>query len=162
LQYRSLAELQNKTKGAFKDNLRQGLPIVEQQMKRRLEDVAAQTLNPIDSIHFSSAGGGEELEKYFAEVKRSHPEIEEIFVFGYSGDQQKTNSYAYVYSDKFVKIAQPEFTPAQSDIMSLFDGARMAQTFVDGNRKYLFVEPSARQGAYLFIRCRRTFLRVSY
>jgi hypothetical protein len=32
LQYRSLVELQNNTKGAFKDNLRQGLTIVEQQM----------------------------------------------------------------------------------------------------------------------------------
>ena len=54
LQYRSLAELQNKTKGAFKDNLRQGLPFVEQQMKQRLEDIAAQTLKPIGSMHLSS------------------------------------------------------------------------------------------------------------
>ena len=45
LQYRSLTELQNKTKGAFKDNLRQGLTIVEQQMRQRLENIAAQTLN---------------------------------------------------------------------------------------------------------------------
>lgn len=45
MQYRSLTELENKTKGAFKDNLRQGLTIVEQQMKQRLEDVAAQTLD---------------------------------------------------------------------------------------------------------------------
>src|SRR5215211_1442280 len=91
LQYRSLAELQNKTKGAFKDNLRQGLTIVENQMKQRLEVVAAQALNPIGSLHLSSPGAAEELEKYFADVKRSHPEIEEIFVFNYSGDQQKTN-----------------------------------------------------------------------
>src|SRR5215212_7477784 len=83
LQYRSLAELQYKTKGAFKDNLRQGLTIVEHQMKQRLEDVAAQTLNPLDSIRLSSPGAAEELEKYFASVKRSHPEVEEIFAFGY-------------------------------------------------------------------------------
>ena len=56
MQYRSLTELQNKTKGAFKDNLRQGITIVERQMKQRLEDVAAQTLNPIGSINLSSAG----------------------------------------------------------------------------------------------------------
>ncbi len=54
MQYRSLAELQNKTKGAFKDNLRQGLTNVEHQMKQRLEDVAAQTLNPLGSIHLLS------------------------------------------------------------------------------------------------------------
>src|SRR5215216_2130136 len=102
MQYRSLAELQSKTKGAFKDNLRQGLTIIERQMKQRLEDIAARTLNPIGSLHLSSPGAAEELEKYFADVKRSHGEIEEIFVFNYSGDQQKTNTYAYVYSDKFV------------------------------------------------------------
>ena len=46
MQYRSLAELQNKTKGAFKDNLRQGFTIVERQMKQRLEEIATKTLNP--------------------------------------------------------------------------------------------------------------------
>ena len=123
MQYRSLAELQNKTKGAFKDNLRQGLTIVERQMKRRLEDVAAQTLNPIDGMNPSSVKASEELEKYFANVKRTHPEIEEIFVFNYSGDQQGT----------------------KSEIQSLFEKSLLAQNFVDGNRKYLFGE-----GKYLF------------
>jgi signal transduction histidine kinase len=157
MQYRSLTELQNKTKGAFKDNIRQGLTYVEHMMKQRLEDIAAQTLNPIGSIHLSSPAAAEELEKHFADVKRSHPEIEEIFAFAYSGDKQQTDSYAYVYSDKFVKIAQAGFTPAQSDILSLFDNARMAQSFIDANRKYLFAHhtcptcpPSMRQGAYLF------------
>ena len=156
MQYRSLAELRNKTKGAFKDNLRQGLTLVERQMKQRLEGVATQTLNPIDSIHLSSPGAAEELEKHFADVKRSHPEVEEIFAFAYSDDRE-TNSYAYVYSDKFVKTAQAAFTPAQSRLLSLFDNARMAQSFLDDNRKYLFVQhpcpacpPSGHQRAYLF------------
>src|ERR671912_1204511 len=47
MQYRSLAELENKTKGAFKDNLRQGFAILQRQMKQRLESVAGQTLDPI-------------------------------------------------------------------------------------------------------------------
>jgi len=161
MQYRSLAELENKTKGAFKDNLRQGFTILQRQMKQRLEDVAAQTLQPISSIHvsslssLSSPGGAEELEKYFAEVKRSHPEIEEIFL--YPGDKQETSSYAYFYSDKFVKIAEAEFTPAQSRILSLFDRSRTAQNFLDGNRNYLFAydscatcPPSMRTSTYLF------------
>jgi signal transduction histidine kinase len=134
MQYRSLTELRNKTKGAFKDNLRQGLTIVERQMKQRLEDVAAQTFKPIDNIHLSSSEAAEEFEKYFTYVKRSHPEIEEIFAFGYRGDKQETNSYSYI-----------------------FDKARMGQSFLDANRKYLFVHHSCptcpasmRQGAYLF------------
>jgi len=158
LQYRSLAELENKTKGAFKENLRQGVTIVEHQMQERLENVAAQTLNPLDSINLSSPGAAEEFEKYFADVKRSHPEIEEIFAFSYRGDKQETDSYAYVYSDKFVKTPQAAFTPAQSHILSVFEQSQMAQSFLDDNRKYLFLDRSCptcpgahtRQEAYLF------------
>ena len=118
MQYRSLTELQNKTKGAFKDNLRQGLTIVERQMKRRLEEVAAQTLEPIGSI-----SPGDAMEKHFANVKRSHPEIREIFVLH---DKQSV-------------------TPAQSDIRFVFDRASIAQSFLDDNHKYLFAG-----GKYLF------------
>jgi signal transduction histidine kinase len=60
-----------------------------------------------------------------------------------------------LYSDKFKEVAQAGFTPEQSHILSLFDKARMAQSFVDGNRKYLFLHDSSsngdmRQGTYLF------------
>jgi len=160
MQYQSLTELQNKTKGAFKDNLRQGFTLLQRQMKQRLEEVAAQTLNPVGSLHLSSVsslGGGEELEKYFANVKHSHPEIEEVFAFVYSDGKQETNSYAYLYSDKFVKIAGAEFTPALSHLLSLFEKARMDQSFLDDNRKYLFAHdscpacpPSMREGTYIF------------
>ena len=114
LQYRSLTELQNKTKGAFKDNLRQGLTLVERQMKQRLEDIAAQTLNPISNLQLSP----EEIEKYSANIKRTHPEIEEVFVFA--------------------RINRAEFTPAQSQILSIFEESQRAQNFLDANRKYLF------------------------
>ena len=163
VQYQSLAELQNKTKGAFKDNLRQGLTIVEQKMKKRLEEIAAQTLNPVADMHLSSPAAGEgaakDFENYFSEVKRSHPEVEEIFVFGYSGAQQKTNIYAYRYSDRFVRITQAELTPKESHILFLFDKSRMAQSFLDGNQTYSFISQSCptcppsshlRQGIYLF------------
>ena len=136
MQYRSLTELQNKTKGAFKENLRQGLTVVEHQMRQRLAEIAAETLNPIGSMNLSSPGSAEELEKYFADVKRSHPEIEEIFVTGDSRAEAVSN---------------------QSDIRLAFDKARMDQGFLDGDRRYLFVHhscqtcpPGTRQGAFLF------------
>ena len=134
LQYRSLSELQNKTKGAFKDGLRQGLTNVQHVMKQRLENVAVQTLGPIGSIRLSSSGAAEQLQNYFAEVKRSHPEIEEVFAFGYS-NRKETNSDAYV---------------------ALFEKARLAQSFVDDDHKYLFAydscttcSPTVQPGTYL-------------
>ena len=159
LQYQSLIELENKTKGAFKDNLRQEITIVEQRMRQRLQDVAAQTLNPIGSMHLQSRSVPEDdakaIEKYFADVKRSHPEIEEIFVFANADGPEETNRYTYWYSDKFEKIAKAGLAPTQSHILSLFEKSRMAQSFLDGNRKYLFLHDSSpisgmRQGTYLF------------
>jgi signal transduction histidine kinase len=126
LQYRSLSELQNKTKGAFKDNLRQGLPIVQHQMKQRLEEVAAQTLEPIGSINYSSPEAAKEILKHFENVERTHPEVEGTFAYGYGSGEQNKN------------IQPPDF-------LSVFERARMAQSFLDGNRKYLFAE-----GKYLF------------
>jgi signal transduction histidine kinase len=158
LQYRSLIELENKTKGAFKETLRQGLTIVEQRMRQRLQDIAAQTLNPIGSMHLPPGRVPEdtagEIGKYFGDVKRSHPEIEEIFAFAYQNDKRE-NSYAYLYSDRFERIAQAGYTSTQSHILLLFDKSRMAQSFLDGNRKYLFLHDSSpigdsRQGTYLF------------
>src|SRR6185369_4731205 len=129
LQYRSLSELQIKTKGAFKDNVRQGLVAVELRIKQRLEDIAVQTLDPIGSMHASSQA---EFEKYFAEVKRAHPEIQDIFVVDSRG--QKTVD---IY------------------LLSLASRALMTQSFLDGNRKYLFLHDSSpaqyvAQGTYLF------------
>lgn len=144
LQYRSLIELENKTKGAFKDNIRQGLTNVGLVMKQRLEDIATQTLSPLGNINLSSPTAAEAFENYFVNTKRSHPEIDEIFVFtGKEAD-------AYVYSDRFAKLTQEAFLPTES----IFEKSRMAQTFLDGNRRYLFAhhfcETCLRQGAYLF------------
>jgi signal transduction histidine kinase len=127
LQYRSLTELENKTKGAFKDSLRQRLTNVQLQMKQRLEDVAGQTLKPIDDLQLSSPNAAAEFAKYASNVKRSHPEIENLFVFGYWDDRQET--------------------PTQSRILSIFDRARRSQSFLDDNRDYLFVHD---EGTYIF------------
>jgi len=157
MQYRSLAELENKTKGAFKDNLRQGFTLLQRQMKQRLEDVAAQTLKPVGAIHISSAGGAEDTKEYFANVRRSHPEIEEIFAFAYADGKEATNRSAYLYSNKVVRLAQADFTPAQSHILSVFEKSQAAQNFLDDNRKYLFAHdscptcpPTMRAATYLF------------
>ena len=157
MQYQSLAELESKTKGAFKDNLRQGLTIVERRMKQRLEDIAAQTLDPMGAIPLHSPRAAEEFERHFANVKRSRPEIQEIIFFGYSADLQKTNTPAYVYSDRLNKIVQPNFSSTQSHMLSLFEKSQAAESFLDGNRKYLFAYDSCpecplemRQGIYLF------------
>jgi hypothetical protein len=150
MQYRSLTDLQNKTKGAFKDNLRQGLTIVEQRMKQRLEDIAAQTLKPVDSLQLSSPARTEEVERYLAGVKSSHPQIDEIFVFDYSSDQKAASTFAYIYSDTFVRVARTQLTPQQRRILFLFDKGLTEQSFLDDKRTYLFAHDVGVKGFYLF------------
>jgi signal transduction histidine kinase len=137
MQYRSLAELQNKTKGAFKDNLRQGLTNVELRMKQRLEEFADKTLKPIGSMDLSSPRAAEELKRYFSEIKLAHPEVREIFVFGYSADQPNT--------------------AVESNLRFMLNESPMAQNFLDADRQYLFIHhsctgcpPSLHQGTFLF------------
>jgi signal transduction histidine kinase len=134
LQYRSLAELQRNTKGAFKDGVRQGLANFEQKIKQRLEVVATQTLSPIANNNLSA----EDLDRQFADVKHAHPEIEEVFAYA--------SGHAYLYSNKFVEVPLAEFTTRQS----LFNKSAAAQSFLDGDRKFLFQhDPST--GTYLFL-----------
>jgi signal transduction histidine kinase len=137
LQYRSLAELQNKTKDATKENLRQGLTNAQLRMKQRLEEIADKTLRPIAGMDLSSPGAAEELKRYFANAKRSHSEIREIFVFGYSPDQPNT--------------------AVESNLRFMLKDSPMAQNFLDAGRKYIFVHyscsacpPSLHQGTFLF------------
>lgn len=65
LQYRSLTELANKTKGAYKETLRQRLTNVQLQMKQRLEDVAAQKLNPAGVRRFENHAADAHLSSLF-------------------------------------------------------------------------------------------------
>lgn len=153
LQYQSLAELQYKTKGAFKDNMRQGLTRVEQVMKQRLEEIATQTFSPVDHNNLWADGGPEEFEHYFADVKRSHPEIEEIFAFGGLAYEATASSYGYVYIDHFVQIDKANLP--QTNFPSIFQKAWARQGFLDANRKYLFLHdpcdcPPMWKGAFLF------------
>lgn len=102
LQYRSLTELENKTKGAYKDTLRQRLTNVQLQMRQRLEAAAAQNLNPTGGLQPSASNSAQRFENYAADAH----------------------------------------------LRSLFDRARTAQNFLDGNHNYLFVhEP---EGIYIF------------
>ena len=122
LQYRSLSELQIKTKGAFKDNVRQGLVAVELKIKQRLEDIAVQTLDPLDT-------------------KRAHPEIEEIFTE--STDQKKTDLFNRALmtenfldgNHKFLFLHDSSgtylFYPLKDSTKGGFAGVRLNERFVN-------------------------------
>src|SRR5687768_13363533 len=79
VQYRSLVELENKTREAFKENLRQTLLNVEGQVEEKFEAIASRSLMPLGNIKLSSGKAAEQFEKHFSGIKQSNPEIERIF-----------------------------------------------------------------------------------
>ena len=155
LQYRSLAELENKTKGAFRDNLREGLAIVQRQMKQRLQDVATKTLSPLGNT-ISLPEDARVIDKQLGDLKRSHHEINRIFLFRQM-NVRKGNSRAYEYAEAFASLAESDFGPPETQLLSLFEKSRAAQSFLDAERKFLLAYhycqdcPSPTQGGlYLF------------
>ena len=79
MQYRSLAELREKTKYAAQESLRQGL----QRVRRDAEDAFVRIAdNALGRLRPEELGpqGDAKLEGYFAEVRRRHPAVEKIFV----------------------------------------------------------------------------------
>jgi signal transduction histidine kinase len=140
VQYRSLVELENKTKGAFKENLRQTLLNVERQIEGKFEAIASRSLIPVGSIKLSSEEARGQFEKYFSTVKQSHPEIDQIFVFSDCGCEKEEDKYAYVYSDRFLKIEHFDLKnlPETHNVLHSFDKSQTAQNFLDESRKFLF------------------------
>lgn len=140
VQYRSLVELENKTKGAFRENLRQTLLNVEHQVEAKFEEIASQSLIPVGSIKLSAEGDREQFEKYFASVKQSHPEIDQIFVFSDCRCEKEEDKYAYVYSNSFLKVENPDLKDniEVHNVLHSFDKSRTSQNFLDASRKFLF------------------------
>lgn len=160
LQYRSLSELRNKTKGALKDNIRQGMTLVEQRMKHRFQKVAAQTFEPF-RLNLASLETAEEaeLERYFADFKRKNSHVRQVFLITYPGLQQKGNARGYFYYDKLLIVEQREFSQSENRILFLNDKSLMAQAFLDDAKKYWLAQYSCLtcpisgdngQGTFLF------------
>ena len=144
MQYRSLVELEKKTKVALKENLRQALLDVERQAEEKFEEIASRSLMPVANINLPSKESAAQFEKYFSAVRQSRPEIEKIFVFSRCGCEKENDSYGYVFSDAFFKL---EHSDLKSDrrahnILHAFDESRTRQNFLGASRQFLFWQHS--------------------
>ena len=84
IQYRSLVDLEGKTKVAVQDNLRQTLQTVSYKVQDNLKSLARKILSPIEKNDLEPQNF-EKLDHYFASVKREHPEVEHLFRYVASG-----------------------------------------------------------------------------
>ncbi len=78
-QYRSLAELENKTRVAGQEQLRQALQSLMHRTREKLETLTAATLGSIDVAEIEQEYP-EPLERRLAGIREAHPEIDAVFV----------------------------------------------------------------------------------
>lgn len=92
IQYRSLNELQKKTKAAVSENLRQTLQRFSVRVKEKLEDYAAEVAAtiPADELKQNNL---EPLNNHLLAIKQTHIEIENLFVQVYRPSQANAFSF---------------------------------------------------------------------
>jgi signal transduction histidine kinase len=144
VQYRSLIELESRTQGAFKENLRQTLFSVVNRIESKFEETASQTLIPLGSLRNVAQEEPPQLEKYFQEIKQNHPEIDQIFLVSHCADCENKKLSLFIYTDSFRKL---NFSELMSDmklltILDSFQNAHTSQNYLDANRNFLFGQHS--------------------
>src|SRR6516164_9589789 len=77
VQYRSLVELQNKTRAAAHESLRQRSQNIARKVKEDLGDLATQSFRSIDPRDISEENL-DQVQNSFAAARQSHPEIDQI------------------------------------------------------------------------------------
>ena len=92
IQYRWLTELESKTRLAVTEQLRQDLLAARKQVRSALDDLAWATLVPV-SERFFAGQYLPWLEGHFAESRRLHPVIQELFLVSHPVRQGVTFAY---------------------------------------------------------------------
>jgi signal transduction histidine kinase len=107
VQYRSLVELQNKTRAAAHESLRQRSQNIARKVKEDLGDLATQSFRSIDPRDISEENL-DQVQNSFAAARQSHPEIDQIFLVSHCGCRGKR--FALFYSaDAVVRISDSQF-----------------------------------------------------
>jgi signal transduction histidine kinase len=86
LQYSFLTHLEAGAKAAIRENLQQTLQAVAAQAQRDMETLGRQALSPLDDA--GTALSAPELEKQFAAVLGSHPEVKQLVIYRQSCTHQ--------------------------------------------------------------------------
>lgn len=130
----SLMGLDKLTKAAVRENLRQNLLDIERKTAEKFEAIAAKSLIPTGNIKFSDEKA---FEQFFSNVKKSQPEIEQIFVIA---EQGESDNYGYIFSNSFRKFNHNDLKNDENlqKILQFFIDSKTKQNFLGASRHYFF------------------------
>lgn len=136
MQYRSLVELENKTKIATEENLRQTLQSVARNAQGDMGTLARETLAPLGTMSRSP----EDLKRALGLVSKSHPEVDQFFVFSTCSCKVE-NRFASLYSSGILRrVAGPQLG-LDADVGRILDAYRSSLALrppAESTREVLF------------------------
>jgi signal transduction histidine kinase len=144
VQFRSLVDLEDKTKVAVQENMRQTLQTVSRKVEENLKWLARKNLGDIGLAEFEPQNA-QALERRFAAIKQEHPEIDTLFAFSTCQQTQKYNGLFYTEGglrrlDWMAIEASPEALAAYRAFYRAF-----ASRTPDSKTDYLFWQTSCCQ-----------------
>jgi signal transduction histidine kinase len=145
IQYRSLVELEGKTKVAVQENLRQTLQTVTRRVEENLQGIARKSLSGIDPAELEKEGL-EELECKLAEIRQKSPEIDQVFAFYRCPTRNK--DFAVFYGPEGLRrldMQQLKENAFAYSAYSAYNSARAARSSSDWKREFYYWQISCCQ-----------------
>ena len=140
-QFSSLMELENKSRVAYKENLRHTLVNFRKTAEGRFGEKFIKIFTPQMAIDFKSPESKEKIKSYFSRVKEENPEVKKIMlVHSYHSDDIVHRDLAYEYSDSFREIDVAMNTRNNDhNLLHTFETAVKRKQIIDGNERLLFI-----------------------
>ena len=140
MQYRSLVDLESKTKIAIEENLRQTLQSITRNAQGDMQTLARETLAPLNSISPSS----EDLNHALGRASKLHPEVDQFFLFSTCSCKVE-NRFAFLYSSGALRRVSGPQLATDADIGRILDAYRSSLALrppAESTRESLFWQQS--------------------
>jgi len=140
MQYRSLVDLESKTRVAIQENLRQTLQSIARAAQGDMQALARETLTPLGSVPQSPW----DLNREFALAAHSHPEVDQLFVFSACSCTVE-DRFALLYSSGALRRVSGPQLGKDADVQRIQDAYRSALALrppADSTREFLFWQES--------------------
>jgi signal transduction histidine kinase len=136
MQYRSLVDLESKTKIAIEENLRQTVESVARNAQGDMQTLAREILAPLGSISRSP----EDLKQALGRASQLHPEVDQFFVFSTCSCKVE-NRFALLYSSSELRRVSGRQLGADVDVARILDAHRSSLALrppAESTRELLF------------------------
>jgi len=128
MQYKSLVDLEDKTKGAVRENLRQTLQTVVKNITDGIRKSAKESLIPIEEMPIDPSDI-DKLEQHFTAIKQTRPEVSELFLV--CNRTCKGEKFALLQTPQGTRrIGEAEFRKSDEiwDIQAAFERAKLSHS----------------------------------